>query len=179
MAARLAGILLVLSLAAVTPDQHAPPGTASPGGTPEGAHHAWLQQERQAIERGEGFGMALAADHNGYPGPRHVLDLGEQLKLSPRQRALVQELFTRMSQQALARGKEVLLAESQLDRKFTQNRPEAELHEQVNRVAALRADLRWIHLSAHLATRPLLTQEQFAAYQHLRHTAAAEDPRGK
>ena len=179
MAARLAGILLVLSLAAMTPDQHAPPGASSPGGTPEAAHHAWLQQERQALERGEGFGMALAADRNGYPGPRHVLELGDQLKLSPQQRARVQELFTRMRQQALARGKEVLLAESQLDREFAQNRPEAELRAQVNRVAALRADLRWIHLSAHLATRPLLTQEQLAAYQHLRHTAAAEAPSSK
>jgi Spy/CpxP family protein refolding chaperone len=140
--------------------------TPGPAGV---SHHACLDQERAALERGEGFGMALVADRNGYPGPRHLLDLKTELQLAPGQQAAVEELFARMQQQALARGKEVLVAEAQLDEMFARGRPEAELREQSFRVASLRAELRWAHLSAHLAARKLLTPEQLAAYQRLRH----------
>jgi Spy/CpxP family protein refolding chaperone len=98
-----------------------------------------------------------------------LLDLKTELQLAPGQQAAVEELFARMQQQALARGKEVLVAEAQLDEMFARGRPEAELREQSFRVASLRAELRWAHLSAHLAARKLLTPEQLAAYQRLRH----------
>ena len=32
---------------------------------------------------GDGMGFALAAELNGYPGPRHVLELAEHAKASP------------------------------------------------------------------------------------------------
>ncbi len=78
-------------------------------------HHACLEQERQAIERGEGFGMAMAADHNGYPGPRHVLDLKAELKLTAEQEAAINALFTAMKQKAVALGRAILDAEHDLD----------------------------------------------------------------
>ncbi len=136
---------------------------------PQAEHHACLDQERQALERGEGFGMALVADRNGYPGPWHVLELKTELKLAPEQATAMEKLFAQMKQQALARGREVLEAETRLERLFAENRPEAELREQAFRVASLRAELRWEHLSAHLAARKLLTPEQLAAYARLRH----------
>jgi Spy/CpxP family protein refolding chaperone len=137
--------------------------------SPEARHHAFLEEEHQAIERGEGFGMAFAAELNGYPGPRHILDLQNELKLTRDQAAAVQKLFDEMKQQALARGKEVLQAEGELERMFRANRPEAELREQTLRVASLRGELRWVHLRAHLAAAGLLTKEQIAAYSQLRH----------
>lgn len=149
--------------------QHHHMASEAPPQSPEARHHAFLDEERQAIERGEGFGMAFVADSNGYPGPRHILDLQNELKLTSDQAAAVQKLFAEMKQQALARGKEVLQAEEELDRMFRANRPEAELHEQVLRVGSLRGELRWVHLRGHLAAAGLLTKEQIAAYSQLRH----------
>ena len=82
------------------------------------AHHACLDEERQAIENGEGFGMALAADRNGYPGPKHILELREQLGLTPAQQAQAQQLFDRMRADALAAGRKLLDKESELERHF-------------------------------------------------------------
>ena len=170
-------MLLVLSLAAARmfgaqSEQHQHP-PAAPRGSAEAGHHACLDEERAALERGEGLGMALVADRNGYPGPKHVLDLKAELKLTPEQQAAIEELFARMKRRVLARGKEVLAAEARLNEMFAQGRPEAELREQSFRVASLRAELRWVHLSAHLAARKVLTPEQLAAYQQLRHGRAA------
>jgi hypothetical protein len=42
-----------------------------------------------ALLKGEGMGMAKAAELNGYPGPRHVLDLAQELGLTDSQRLQV------------------------------------------------------------------------------------------
>jgi hypothetical protein len=49
-----------------------------------------------ALLKGEGTGYAKAAELNGYPGPKHVLDLAGQLKLTEAQRRQVQAIFDRM-----------------------------------------------------------------------------------
>src|SRR5579883_151022 len=49
------------------------------------------------LKAGRGMGLALAAELNGYPGPRHLLDLADQLSLTPAQRAEVQRLFDAMA----------------------------------------------------------------------------------
>jgi hypothetical protein len=166
-------ILLVLLIAAALFAQHQhAPGAASkaPAKNPaEANHHAFLQAERAAIERGEGFGMALAADRNGFPGPRHVLEWKAELKLSPQQEADIQKLFDDMKQKAIARGREVLAAEARLEQYFAEGRTVDELREETYRVSSLRAELRWVHLSAHLAARKILTQSQIHTYMSLRH----------
>jgi Spy/CpxP family protein refolding chaperone len=168
MTGRMVGTVLLLAFSAAA-QQDTAPGPISPGKAVQAAHHAYLDQERAALERGEGFGMAMAADRNGFPGPRHVLELKAELKLTPEQQSAIEDLFRRMKQRALARGKDVLVAEQKLETLFAAKRPEAELREQAFRAATLRAELRWVHLSAHLAAQKLLSPEQLAAYQHLRH----------
>lgn len=132
-------------------------------------HHACLEEERASIERGEGFGMAMAADHAGYPGPRHVLDLAGELKLTAEQRAAMEKIFAAMHEKAIARGKELLESEARLEQMFRDGRPEADLREQSFRVDSIHAELRWIHLSAHLAAQKVLTPDQIALYTRLRH----------
>lgn len=39
------------------------------------------------------MGFAKAAELNSYPGPKHVLDLGDRLKLTTQQRQQVQAIF--------------------------------------------------------------------------------------
>lgn len=46
---------------------------------------------------GCGMGLALAAELNGYPGPMHVLEHADALRLAPAQRAAAQALDNRMA----------------------------------------------------------------------------------
>jgi Spy/CpxP family protein refolding chaperone len=169
--------LLALTLAALPaaaqqhdPTRHAAPAPAADQKSAEAAHHAFLAAERGAIERGEGFGMGMAADQAGYPGPRHILEWKEQLKLGSEQETAVRALMAQMKEKAIPLGKQILAAEERLSQMFRQGRSEAELREETNRIGALRAELRWVHLSTHLAARKLLTAEQNAAYMRLRHS---------
>jgi hypothetical protein len=161
------GLLLCGSTAFAQHEHH--PAPAAPAKSAEAGHHAFFAEERAALERGDGFGMAMAADRAGYPGPKHILELKEQLKLSAAQEASVNQLRAQMKEKAVPLGKEVLAAEARLEEMFRGGRPEAELREQTQRIAALRADLRWVHLGTHLAARKLLTAEQNALYLKLRH----------
>jgi len=131
-------------------------------------HQACLDAQRDALAKGEGFGMALPADHAGYPGPRHVLDLATELKLSPAQVRAFQKLFDDMKQKAQQRAGEIQAAQELLEKMFRENRSEADLREQSFRVDSIYAELRWVHLSAHFAARKLLSPEQVAAYVRLR-----------
>jgi hypothetical protein len=164
------GILCLLALPlAAQHSQHMKNTAAASPQQAMAQHHAFLEAEREAIERGEGFGMAMAADMNGYPGPKHVLDMKKELKLTPTQEAAMQKLMAAMKEKALAKGKDVLLAEKRLEDYFAQGKSEDELREETYRVASLRAELRWVHLSTHLAARTLLTAQQITAYQQLRY----------
>jgi len=171
-----AGALLLLVSLCGTAAQHEQhmkdTATASPAPQAMAQHHAFLEAEREAIEHGEGFGMALVADKHGYPGPKHVLEMKKELKLTPAQEAAMEKLMAEMKSKALAKGKDVLLAEKRLEELFAQGKSEDELREETYRVASLRAELRWVHLATHLAARKILTAKQIATYQQMRHGQA-------
>jgi hypothetical protein len=54
--------------------------------------------------KGEGIGMAKAAELNGYPGPKHVLALAGDLRLTTDQLGQVQAIFDGMSAAAKQLG---------------------------------------------------------------------------
>src|SRR3990172_8479974 len=49
-------------------------------------------EQIQELRNGDGMGLALAAELNHYPGPRHVLELAHELALSPKQQDQVQAI---------------------------------------------------------------------------------------
>src|SRR5579872_6516636 len=57
---------------------------------------ALSREEIAELRAGQGMGLALAAELNGYPGPRHVLDFANQLGLTDEQRMRILELFDAM-----------------------------------------------------------------------------------
>jgi hypothetical protein len=61
---------------------------------------------------------ALSAEQIADPGPRHVLELGEQLGLSDQQRADVQRLFEAMTAEAIPLGEKLIAQEAELDALF-------------------------------------------------------------
>ncbi len=118
------------------------------------------------IERGEGAGFALPAELNGVPGPRHVLDLGNDLGLSAEQQARVQAIFDTMQTAAIPAGERYLGAVQALEEDFRSGTlTEAAVSGRVAEVSRLQGDLATIHLVAHLQTVALLTPEQIAIYQ--------------
>ena len=56
------------------------------------------------LREGRGMGLALAGELNGYPGPKHVLELARELNLTEAQRARTQELFDAMKAEAVPLG---------------------------------------------------------------------------
>jgi len=158
-------IVTGLALAALAPVSRSQPVPAAP--------HACLEEERQAIEKGEGFGMALAADRHGYPGPKHILELKNELALTPEQEKQVRALFDQMRGRALMTGQRLLDKEAELEQLFVSSAAAvAEVRPRLDEIAALRAELRWVHLSTHLEARQLLTPEQRARYHQLRYATA-------
>jgi hypothetical protein len=130
---------------------------------------ALSDEEIAALRKGEGMGMAKAAELNGYPGPVHVLQLAAQLGLTDAQRRNVQAIFDRMSAAAKPLGDELIAQEQALDQFFAKGdiTPDR-LAAATATIAELRGRLRAVHLSAHLETRALLNPPQIARYQRLR-----------
>lgn len=138
---------------------------------------ALSEQQIADLKAGRGMGMALAAELNGYPGPLHVLELADQLGLTPAQRARMAELVAAMKAEAVALGEKLIAAEADLDQQFA-NRTitEASLGAGTGKVAALQGELRSTHLKYHLLTVAVLTPTQAERYGVLRGYGGAEPP---
>ena len=130
-----------------------------------------------ALRKGEGMGMARAAELNGYPGPVHVMELAAQLGLTDTQRRDVETIFDRMSAAAKLLGGELIAQEQALDQLFARGEITPDrLAAATAAIAELQGRLRAVHLSAHLETRALLNADQIARYQQLRGYGASPAP---
>ncbi|MDX1507630.1 MAG: YciI family protein [Woeseiaceae bacterium] len=139
-------------------------------------------QEIRSLENGDGMGFAKLAELNRYPGPRHVLDLADELGLSAAQLADTEALYEEMRSNAQSVGREVIAAELALDRAFAHGDIDrASLNSALSRIGELRARLRYVHLEAHLRQKDLLTDAQVDAYDRARgyHQGHHDDGAGK
>jgi Spy/CpxP family protein refolding chaperone len=124
------------------------------------------------IIMGHGFGMAFVADQQGYPGPCHILELKDHLKLTPEQEARAQALVTAMYAESRPKSARLLDAEAKLRRLFASGHAEdAVVRAVVADVEQARTDLRLVHLLTHLRTREVLTDEQRRLYHEARWSA--------
>lgn len=121
------------------------------------------------LRAGRGMGMALAAELNNYPGPRHVLDLSARIGLSADQHKRVSELFEEMAAGAKELGARIVEAERQLDTLFARKRADKSiLRSRTADIAKLNGRLRYLHLRYHVDVRALLSDAQIAQYGQLR-----------
>ena len=118
---------------------------------------------------GDGMSFAKAAELNHYPGPKHVLELADELQLSVEQRRRSQMIFDEMKAKAVSLGKELVETEQLLDSRFVDaNISDAELVQQITEISVLHGKLRAVHLQAHLAERAVLSADQLRRYDALR-----------
>ncbi len=127
------------------------------------------EQDLVELREGSGWGLALAAELNGKPGPSHLLELSEPLQLTPEQVTAIEQIYAEMKAQAQLAGERYIEAEAAIEAGFRQDQLSPEkLRELITTAAQARADLRYVHLSRHLETPPLLTPEQIERYNTLR-----------
>jgi hypothetical protein len=138
---------------------------------------ALAPEQIEGYRSGAGMGFALAAELNGYPGPKHVLDLADELELSEQQRAATQQAFNEMLEAAQELGSAIIEGESRLDLLFSEGEiTDADLDREVGAIAALQGRLRATHLRAHLRMKEVLSPQQVTKYRQLRGYGEQHDP---
>lgn len=140
---------------------------------------ALSQQQIADLKAGRGMGLALAAELNGYPGPSHVLELGDRLDLTQDQRVQVQRLFDAMKQESVPLGNKLVEQERELDKLFSTRVVTSEsLKAALVSISKTQALLRESHLKYHLSTAALLDQRQMQRYAELRGYDRPDSPAG-
>ena len=130
---------------------------------------ALSEQQIEDLRAGRGMGMALAAELNGYPGPRHVLEHADRLALAPAQRERTQALFEAMLAETTSLGEQLIRQETEMDRLFASKTitPEA-LAAATGAIGTTLGALRGAHLRYHLVMMEVLTPQQVQLYGELR-----------
>ncbi len=130
---------------------------------------ALSQQEVAGYLEGKGLGYAKAAELNHFPGPRHVLDLASELNLTKQQALQSQALFDEMKLQAVTLGKEFIAKEKALELRFSSGSIDTEsLKSLLSEIGIIQSNIRYVHLSAHIKQKALLTEHQRHLYDKLR-----------
>lgn len=141
---------------------------------------ALSDEEIQDYLTGQGMGLAKAAELNGYPGPKHVLELAGQLQLADSQKAEAQRIRGRMLKEAKRLGGLIVEKERELDGLFAGGLIDGDrLRALTGQIARLQGELRAAHLQAHLEQRRVLTPGQIRKYDGLRgYGAGRANPHG-
>jgi Spy/CpxP family protein refolding chaperone len=160
-----AASLVMIALGSAAMAQHEQHAAAAAG-----AGTSTLTAEAvQQLLNGDGLGLARPAEMNGYPGPKHVLELKTELSLTADQERKVEAIRQQMLEAARPLGRSIVEAERALDESFKAGRMSvAELASGTAAIAGLQGQLRRAHLHAHLLTKPVLTAEQVRKYYELR-----------
>ena len=121
------------------------------------------------LKRGGEWGLAKAAELNGLPGPVHLLEMREEFHLNDAQVTEITKIYNEMKSQAIQQGERLIALELELENHF-QNRTinNTLLRSSLDAIEEVRKELRYIHLSAHLATPEILSEKQIEKYNELR-----------
>ena len=157
----------VARLGAQTPNPT--PHPAPYGGQQNSSVRGLTEEEIATFRSGTGMGLARPGEINGYPGPRHVLALADELGLSDDQRAAVRALESQVFAETVPLGEQFLERYAALEQAFRDGSITMEsLYERTAEIGRIEGELRAAHLKYHLLTKPLLTDEQIARYIQLR-----------
>lgn len=165
------GVSILLPLLALSEDGHSPYS-----GQQIREIKALSTDDINGYLNGEGLGLAKAAELNHYPGPRHVLDLTSELKLSEEQRMKTEKIYNAMHENAVQLGRQIVEKEKEQDTLFSTGTITQRKLEDLNRdIARLQGELRIVHLHTHVEMKQILTKEQIEKYDGLRGYSSAEN----
>lgn len=169
-------IILILSLTIAAPLLIAAQSSRAPDALQKTLQVKSLTDvEVQSYLTGRGMGLAKPAELNSYPGPMHVLELAEKLRLSTTQSSEIQKAFGQMRTEAVNLGKSIVQKEAELNRLFSEKKiNQVRLRARVQEIARLQGELRVVHLKTHLEIRQFLTSDQINNYNHLRGYGTSE-----
>jgi Spy/CpxP family protein refolding chaperone len=146
--------------------QHQPSGYA---GMQSREIKALSSEQIADLRDGKGMGASLPAELNGVPGPLHVLQLKDRLKVTAEQQATLERITDEMKASAQSLGEAVIRAERELDQSFKAGTAdEGAIRDASIRIGELNGQLRAVHLVAHLKTKQVLSNEQVVAYNDAR-----------
>ncbi len=166
---RLALLPVLLALSFAGPATAADNRPSPYAGQESGSIKSLSAEDLAELRRGGGWGLARAAELNGMPGPAHLLELKDRIPLSPGQVAAITAIFGNMRVAAITEGKRLIAREETLEKAFRNaNVNDRLLRELLSEIGQARTALRYVHLAAHLKTRPLLSDDQIARYNILR-----------
>lgn len=130
---------------------------------------ALTSEQINSYLNGEGMGLAKTAELNHFPGPKHVLDLSKELKLSETQIDSTNKIFTMMKDKAVYLGKTIIEKEMQLDLLFSSGKADEEsVKNLVTEIAEYQGELRFTHLNAHIQQEIILTPDQILTYEGIK-----------
>src|SRR5437879_8537772 len=117
------GVIAAVALAGLAAGTTATRAQHAHGGAGAQGHQVaqtCASEFEKVVGQGRGAGLAFAADQNGYPGPMHVLELQDVLRLSPAQEARMTALRTAMFAESRPRSARLFEAEAALRRLFSE-----------------------------------------------------------
>lgn len=159
------GIITILLLPALALGQ----ATSPYGGEQTRDIKALSQAQVKGLRNGHGMGYGKAAELNHYPGPKHVLELAQQLQLTAEQQKQTRAIYKEMHDEAVALGKQYVQQELELDRIFASGSvDEKAVQIKLSELAEVQAQLRFVHLAAHIRIKAVLSDGQVAHYNDLR-----------
>lgn len=158
--------IMVLAFGPAAVAQHVHPAPAP--ATTAVATSSLSAVEVQQLLDGDGMGYAKAAELNGYPGPKHVLERAEPLGLTGAQREQMADIRARMLAAAERLGREIVDRERALDEAFrSRSLDRRDMTARVAAIGTLQAELRATHLAAHLESVTVLSADQVKKYYEL------------
>lgn len=132
-------------------------------------------EEIEGLRTGAGMSLALPAELNGWPGPKHVLELADELGLSREQRESFEALYAETNAEARRVGEDVIALQVRMEAAFRDGSiDEATLDDLGATLAERWGELRLVHLRAHLRSADLLTEHQIAMYGEYRGYGSAD-----
>ena len=162
------GVLATFALAAAQSGH----GSHEAGGAASPAHRriqAALDERNGVLAKGLGAGLAFPADQNYYPGPLHVLELKDVLRLTAQQERQVEALQAAMFTASRPASQRLLEAEARLRKLFVDGiADEPRVRAATVETERAWAEVRLVHLFTHLKTRAVLTEEQRRLYHEAR-----------
>lgn len=131
----------------------------------------------EQLSQGRGWGLAKAAELNGMPGPVHVLQMKDKIALTQQQEQRITALYEKMKAEAIPLGNKLIDLERDLNLAFEhRDIDDQSLKQKLEAISAVRTQLRYVHLKAHLETPKILSEQQISTYNQLRGYGSDKDP---